>query len=305
MACDYDAAEEQAHANEMHSLEFFLEDKVEGGVVGQTRKIMAETLSKGRLDSFLRNFGIKLIDDESIELLTEQIVFGNIDNLLASVSEGATNFALGATYNESVLQLVKDMGVDARPLRLDLTTARQKYAASANVAGFGTRAITSDMSEASLVGYLLRVSFYGNDELGSLALANADLPEDQVLRILTDWLKSSRGMRLKKEATAVNDLDVDDIKYATEVYNRAKQLVTRRDGTSINTELLNKIRQVDPSAPLGKGVTTYTITGKLGLDDVRNMNIDDLPAEYVGPELVPVVEDTQRTSSIVKNGCIS
>jgi hypothetical protein len=299
-ALTYDAK----RASELRTKIADLEDKIEGGVVGQTRKIMAETLSKGRLDSFLRNFGIKLIDDESIELLTEQIVFGNIDNLLASVSEGATNFALGATYNESVLQLVKDMGVDARPLRLDLTTARQKYAASANVAGFGTRAITSDMSEASLVGYLLRVSFYGNDELGSLALANADLPEDQVLRILTDWLKSSRGMRLKKEATAVNDLDVDDIKYATEVYNRAKQLVTRRDGTSINTELLNKIRQVDPSAPLGKGVKTYTITGKLGLDDVRNMNIDDLPAEYVGPELVPVVEESQRTYNIVKNGWV-
>jgi hypothetical protein len=299
-ALTYDAK----RAGELRTKIADIESKIEGGVVGQTRQIMAQALTKGRLDSFLRNFGIKLIDDESIELLTEQIIYGNVDNLLASVSEGATNFALGATYNESVLQLVKDMGVDARPLRLDLTTARKKYAASASTAGFGTRAITSDMSESSLVGYLLRVSFYGNDEFGSLALANVDLPEDQAIRILTDWLKSPRGMQLKKEATAVNDLELDDIKYATEVYTRAKQLVTRRDGKSINTELLNKIRQVDPSAPLGKGVKTYTITGKLGLDDVRDMNIDDLPAEYVGPELVPVVEEAQRTSSIVKNGWV-
>jgi hypothetical protein len=265
---------------------------------------MAETLAKGRLDSFLRNFGIKIIDDESIELLTEQIIYGNIDNLLASVSEGASNFALGATYNESVLQLVKDLGVDARPLRLDLTTARKKYAVSASKAGFGTQAITSDMSESSLVGYLLRLSFYGNDELGSLALANADLPEDQAIKLLTDWLKSSRGVKLKKESIAVNDLEVDEIKYATEVYNRAKDLVKRRDGQSINTELLNKIRQVDPSSPLGKGIKTYTITGKLGLDDVRNINIDDLPAEYVGPELVPVVEESQRTYNLMKNGWV-
>lgn len=299
-ALTYDAK----RAGELRTKIADIESKIEGGVVGQTRQIMAQALTKGRLDSFLRNFGIKLIDDESIELLTEQIVFGNIDNLLASVSEGATNFALGATYNDSVLQLVKDMGVEARPLRLDLTTARNQYAASASTAGFGTRAITSDMSEASLVGYLLRVSFQGNDELGSLALANVDLPEDQVIRILTDWLKTPRGLQLKKEATALNDVEFDDIKYATEVYNRAKDLVTRRDGKSINTELLDKIRQVDPSAPLGKGVKTYTITGKLGLDDVRNMNIDDLPAEYVGPELVPVVEGAQRTSSIVKNGWV-
>jgi len=291
-------------ADELRTKIADIEGKIEGGVVGQTRQIMAQALTKGRLDSFLRGFGIKLIDDESIEILTEQIVFGNIDNLLASVSEGATNFALGATYNESVLQLVKDLGVEARPLKLDLTTARKQYAASASVAGFGTRAITTDMAESSLVGYLLRLSFYGNDEFGSLALANVDLPEEQAIRILTDWLKTPRGIQLKKEATAVNDLELDDIQYATEIFTRAKALVTTRDGKSINTKLLNKIRQVDPSTPLGKGVKTYTITGKLGLDDVRGMDIDDLPMEYVGPELVPVVEEAQRTSNIIKNGWV-
>jgi cysteine desulfurase len=44
-----------------------LEDKIEGGVAGQVRKILAESLSKGKIDTFLRQFGIKMIDDESIE----------------------------------------------------------------------------------------------------------------------------------------------------------------------------------------------------------------------------------------------
>jgi len=281
-----------------------LEDKIQGGVAGQTRKILAESLSKGKIDTFLRQFGIKVIDDESIEILTEQIIYGNIDNLLAEVSEGGMNFAIGATYNESVLQLVKDLGVDVRPLRLDLTTATKQYRASANVAGFGTRAITSDKSEASLIGYLLRLRFYGNDELGSLALANADLPDDQAMKILVDWLRTSRGKQLKSEATAVNELDTDDIKYAREVLTRAKQLVTKRGDGNINTNLLNKIREYDPSAPLGKSVNTYTISGKLGLDDVRDVDLQDLPLEYVGPELVPVVEESQRTYNLMKNGWV-
>ena len=281
-----------------------LEDKIQGGVAGQTRKILAESLSKGKVDTFLRQFGIKVIDNESIEILTEQIIYGNIDNLLAEVSEGGMNFATGATYNESVLQLVKDLGVDVRPLRLDLTGAVKQYKASANVAGFGTRAITSDKSEASLVGYLLRLKFYGNDELGSLALANVDLPEGQAIQILLNWIRSPRGQQLKSEATAVNELDVDDITYVREVYNRAKQLVTRRKDGEINKELLDKIREYDPSAPLGKGINTYTISGKLDLDDVRNINLEDLPAEYVGPELVPVVEESQRTYNIMKNGWV-
>ena len=281
-----------------------LENKIQGGVAGQTRKILAESLSKGKIDTFLRQFGIKIVDDESIELLTEQIIYGNIDNLLAEVSEGGMNFATGATYNESVLQLVKDLGVDVRPLRLDLTTATKQYKASANVAGFGTRAITSDKSESSLIGYLLRLRFYGNDELGSLALANVDLPDDQAMQILLGWLRSSRGKQLKSEATAVNELDVDDIRYAREVLQRAKELVTRRKDGTINKQLLDKIRTYDPSSPLGKGVNTYTIQGKLDLDDVRNIDLGDLPAEYVGPELVPVVEESQRTYNIMKNGWV-
>ena len=281
-----------------------LEDKIQGGVAGQTRKILAESLSKGKIDTFLRQFGIKVIDDESIDILTEQIIYGNIDSLLAEVSEGGMNFATGATYNESVLQLVKDLGVDVRPLRLDLTTASKQYKASANVAGFGTRAITSDKSEASLIGYLLRLRFYGNDELGSLALANADLPDDQAMNVLLGWLKTSRGKQLKSEATAVNELDTDDIRYAREVLTRAKELVTKRGDGDINKKLLDKIREYDPSAPLGKGVKTYTISGKLGLDDVRGIDLQDLPAEYVGPELVPVVEESQRTYNLMKNGWV-
>jgi hypothetical protein len=298
-AVTYDAKKSKELLDKIYKLE----EKIEGGVAGQTRQILAESLSKGRIDGFLRNFGIKMIDDESIELLTEQIIYGNIDNLLAEVSEGGMNFASGATYNETVLQLVKDLGVDARPLRLDLTTASKKYTISANQAGFGTRAITSDKSESSLVGWLLRLSFYGNDELGSLALANVDIAEDKAIQLLLNYIRSPKGMQLKKEATAISELEIDDLVYAREVYNRAKELVTQRKDGLINKELLNKIRTLDPDAPLGD-TDTYLITGKLGLDDVRDMDIENMPREYVGPELVPVVEEAQRTSNIIKNGWV-
>jgi len=280
-----------------------VEEKIEGGVAGQTRQILANALSKGKIDNFLRNFNIKLIDDESIDILKDQIIYGDIDNLLSSVSEGGMNFASGATYNETVLQLVKDLGVGVQPLRLDLTTATKKYTQSANIAGFGTRAITSDKSEASLIGWLLRVSFYGNDELGSVALANVDLPEDKAIQIILNWLRSPKGQQLKKEATAVSDLKIDDITYAQRVYKNAKDLVTQRKDGEINTTLLNKIRQLDPDKPLGD-TDSYIITGKLGLDDVQNMDIEDLPLEFVGPELVPVVDASERTSSLIQNGWV-
>ena len=280
-----------------------VEERIEGGVAGQTRQILAEALSKGKIDRFLRNFNIKMIDDESIDILKDQIIYGDIDNLLSSVSEGGMNFASGATYNETVLQLVKDLGVGAQPLRLDLTTATRQYTQAANIAGFGTRAITSDKSESSLIGWLLRLSFYGNDELGSIALANVDLPEDKAIGILVNWLKTPKGQQLKKEATAVSDLKIDDITYATKVYQNAKDLVTKRGDKKINVDLLNKIRQLDPNKPLGD-TDSYVITGKLGLDDVQNIDIEDMPLEYVGPELIPVVDADKRTSSLIQNGWV-
>jgi hypothetical protein len=280
-----------------------VEESIEGGVAGQTRIVLANALSRGKIDNFLRNFNIKLIDDETIDILKDQIIYGDIDNLLSSVSEGGMNFASGATYNETVLQLVKDLGVGAQPLRLDLTTATRQYTQAANVAGFGTRAITSDKSEASLIGWLLRLSFYGNDELGSVALANVDLPEDKAIQILVNWLRSPKGQQLKKEATAVSDLKIDDLTYATRVYQNAKDLVTQRKDGKINTDLLNKIRQLDPDKPLGD-TDSYVITGKLGLDDVQNIDIEDMPLEYVGPELIPVVDADKRTSSLIQNGWV-
>ena len=277
---------------------FDIQDKVQGDIVGQTRRIMAESLSRGKIDNFLRQFGIKIIDDETIELLTEQVIFGNVDSFFAGVSEGATNFATGATYNESVLQLVKDLGVGVRPLRLDLSIAKNKYTVAANKAGFGARAITSDKSESSLVGYLQRLSFYGNDELGSLALANVDLPEADAIELIRNWLRSPKGQKLKSEAQAIDLTNLDDITYAREVYNRARELVTKRGDQKINLDLLNKIRTFDDDT------NQYIISGKLGLDDVQNVDINDLPLEYVGPELIPVVEESQRTPNLIKNGWV-
>ncbi len=277
---------------------FDLQDKVQGEIVGQTRKIIAESLTRGKIDTFLRQFGIKIINDKELELLTEQVLYGNIDSFFAGVSEGASNFATGATYNESVLQLVKDLGVGVRPLRLDLSLSKNKYTEAANKAGFGARAITSDKSESSLVGYLQRLSFYGNDELGSLALANVDLPESEAIDLIRNWLKSPKGQKLKSEAQAIDLTELDDITYAREVYNRAKELVTKRGDQKINLDLLNKIRTFDDDT------SQYVISGKLGLDDVQNIDINDLPLEYVGPELIPVVEESQRTPNLIKYGWV-
>jgi predicted MarR family transcription regulator len=72
------------------------------------------------------------------------------------------------------------------------------------------------------------------------------LPEEQALKLILNYLRSPRGKKLKSEATAFDGNDIDDITYAREVYNRAKELITKRKDGKVNTELLNQDSSIRP-----------------------------------------------------------
>jgi hypothetical protein len=276
-----------------------LENKLQGGIVEQTRRVLAEALTQGRLYRFTRRLGLKPISDDEIDLLTDQIIFGDIENLFSVVSEGGFNFASGADYIESAMDLVKSTGARQGELRLDIDAVRKNYSVAANRLGFRAIGLTTE-SEASLISYLLRVSFYSNDELGSIAVANlADdvAGESAAIQKIFDWLKTDKGQKLMKEARLSTEENIDELRYAQIVYNRAKEIFTRRDNGQLNTELLDKIRVFDP-------VKQETIvSGKIGLDDLPD-DENLLPAAFVGPELVPIAEAGNVTSSFMKNGWV-
>lgn len=276
-----------------------LENDLQGGLVEQTRRVLAEALTQGRVYRFANRFGLKPIGDDEVEFLTEQIIYGDIENLFSVVSEGGFNFASGADYIESAMDLVKSTGAKQGELRLDIDAVRKKYSVAANKRGFRAIGLTTE-SEASLISYLLRISFYSNDELGSLAVANlADdaVGESAAIKKIFDWLKTDKGQKLMKEARLSTEENIDELRYAQIVYNRAKEIFTRRDNGKLNTELLDKIRVYDP-------VKQETIvSGKIGLDDLPD-DENLLPAAFVGPELVPLAEAGNVTSSFMKNGWV-
>ena len=92
-----------------------------------------------------------------------------MENLLGVVSEGGFNFATGGDFLTSAVEFTRKHGVRSAALRI--TGPRQQYTAAQGRRGFKTLAVT-DQDEASLVAYLLRISYVSNDELGSLAVAN-------------------------------------------------------------------------------------------------------------------------------------
>ena len=272
--------------------------EIAGGPEEEVRKIMAEALSAGRVQKFAKSLGISKLDDAALNDLTEQVLYGDVENLLSIVSEGGFNFASGANYVDASFDLAKTLGVKQAELRLDLGGLKNRYAKAAASRGFTEIGLTPN-NEASLIAWALRISFYGNDELGSIALANiSDNPDEAIKAVnaIKGWLSDPKNAQVLKDArlSAGKQLTIDD--YAKTVYNRAKAIVTGRNG-KVNTNLLDKIRTFDAD------LDRYVISGKLSLDDLPD-NIDEIPASVVGPELVPVSDVNNYTSPLMQKGWV-
>lgn len=273
-----------------------LRKEISGGVEREVRSIMAEALTTGRVQRFAKKTGLSKLDSEGLELLTEQVLYGDVDNLLAIVSEGGFNFAAGSNYIDSSFDLARNLGVKQAELRLDLDGLKTKYGVAAGRRGFTDIGLVPS-NEASMISWALRISFYGNDELGSIALANIDDPV-KAINGLKNWLRDPDNAQVLKDArlSAGKQLSVDE--YANIVYERAKAIVTGRNGKT-NVDLLNKIRTYDPD------LDRYVISGKLTLDDLPDADqIDMIPAAVVGPELVPVAEAGNYTSPLMQKGWV-
>lgn len=268
-----------------------IEKGVKGGVVGQTRQIVASALTEGKVNRLRAKFGLEPINKEEADLLAEQVIYGNIDNVLADVSEGGFNFATGNDYVSSARNLVRSLGVRTHDLGID-PTATARFVKKAGERGYKAQAV-SPGDEASMVTWLMRIGYYANDKLGGIAVANLD-DEARAIREMLDWVNNTKqGQKFLKDARLQNDMDARGIVQLA--YNRAKEVFVKNDGKTLNIELLNKIRTFDEES--GK----YAITGKLSLDDLPTEELDT-PALVVGPTLVPAVEPGQYAQSLMTNG---
>jgi hypothetical protein len=274
-----------------------LSKEVEGGVFQQTQQIFARALTEGRINTFRKQLGLDIMNKESVDLLTEQVIYGDIENLMSMVSEGGLNFASGANYLDIASDFTKVMGVKSAELRLDLNGLKTKYASAAGSRGFREIGLTAN-NEASMVAWLMRISFYGNDDLGALAIANLTddvLAESQSIKKIFNYLSTPDGQKLMKDARLSAGKMIDQEEYARLVYMRTKDIFTKSVDGKLNRELLDKIRTVDSKTG------EYVVSGKLSLDDLP-VDPDDMPRTIVGPELVPVSDTSNYTSPLMQKG---
>jgi hypothetical protein len=262
-------------------------------VVEETRRIMATALTSGRVNRYREYLGKGPMFDDEAEILAEHLIYGNLDNSVALISEGGFNFAAGADYVTTATLFTKSHGVRSEKLIIDDPKAK-KYSRVRGERGY-TNVPIGPENEASLLSWLMRIGYYANDEVGAIAIANLD-DKARAIEELLNYMKNNEQFRKLAQLEARG---VTDAEHAEIIYLRAREIFeTRRVGKDglkeINLDLLNKIRYKDADGKWG-------ISGQLGLDDLPKMS-DDVPEYAIGPNLVPVADAGNYTASLMTAG---
>ena len=255
------------------------------GSLKDARLITARALNEGKLNSFFGRVGVSKLNQEERELLAEQILHGDLDNALMDVVEGGKNAFAGTDYTTRVINFTRENGVRTTDLKF---TIPDNWRKKKGVPGFTQMEPLAD--EATKIAWLMRIGYYANDELGSIAVANLDKPEIAVGKII-DWLSDPKNEKVAK-AFRWKDNGISQEQHAQKIVDSAKQLFSNK-ADDINYDLLNKVRTFENGE--------WKISGKLSLDELPT-KYEDAPKYIVGPSLIQVSDSDNYTASLIEKG---
>jgi hypothetical protein len=258
------------------------------GDVKKIREIMANALNEGKMARFYGRTGLGKFTAADREALAEQIKHGDLDNALMDVVEGGKNSFTGVDSYTRTLNFARKNKVRTEELKYNLPKNISRAKGSRGM----TRMAPLSSTETE-VAWAMRIGYYSNDKLGGIAVANLD-KEDVAVAKLFAWLDDKGNEKLVK-SFRLEENNISKEEHAQRIYDAAKQLFVKRDGKTINLDLLGKVRKYDPETG------AYKITGEISLDDLPN-SIDDVPEYILGPQLVAVSDTGNYASSIMEWG---
>ena len=258
-----------------------------GGTLKAARVITARAINEGKLNSFFGAVGLSKLNKKERALLSEQIIHGDLNNALADVVEGGKNAFAGTDYTSRAVNFTREHGVRTAELKFDLP---ENWAKERGRAGFTRMAPLAN--EGTKISWAMRIGYYSNDELGGIAVANLD-NEDLAVRKIVDWLSDPANKKVS-DSFRWKDNNVTQEGHARKIVASAKQIFQKEDET-LNLDLLSKVRSFN------KETGEWQISGKISLDDLPT-NEADVPKYILGPNLIPVSESGNYTSSLLEKG---
>ena len=258
-----------------------------GGTLKAARVITARAINEGKLNSFFGSVGLKKLNKQERALLSEQILHGDLNNALADVVEGGKNAFAGTDYTSRAVNFTREHGVRTAELKFDLP---ETWAKERGRAGFTRMAPLAN--EGTKISWAMRIGYYSNDELGGIAVANLDNEKVAVAKIV-EWLSDPANKKVA-DSFRWKDFNVTQEQHAQKIVASAKQIFEKENG-DLNLDLLSKVRSFN------KETGEWGISGKISLDDLPT-NEADVPKYILGPNLIPVSESGNITSSLLEKG---
>lgn len=261
------------------------------GDTKKIREIVATALNEGKIARFNERAGLASLTKADKDILAEQIRFGDLDNAFADVVEGGRQAFTGIdSYNRTV-NFTRKNKVRSAELKYELPSNFRRARG-----GRFKEMVPTIADESTLVAWLMRIGYYSNDRLGSIAVANlADdaAGEIKAVQKIFQWLDNPKHADLVS-AFRLEENGISKQEHAQRIYDAAKQLFVKRDGT-LNKTLLDKVRVIDDTTGELK------VGGALSLDDLPKIDAD-MPTHIVGPSLVPVSDSDNYATSIMEWG---
>jgi hypothetical protein len=256
------------------------------GDIKVIREITARALNEGKLARFNARVGLGKISQEERELLAEQIKYGDLDNALMDVVEGGKNAFTGVDQYNKAIALTRKNKVRTAELQYDMGAGFRR---AKGTKGFDE--IKPDVvNEASLVSWVMRIGYYANDALGGIAIANLR-NEKVALEKIMKWMDEHPEIMSQAR---MEERGISQAEHAKRLFESAKQLFVKRDGVTINDDLLSKVRTLGDDGE-------YRVSGQLGLDDLPTNNAD-MPDYIIGPQLVSISDSGNYSASLMEWG---
>jgi hypothetical protein len=256
------------------------------GDIQQIREITANALNEGKMVRFYNRVGLGKFSSEDRALLSEQIKYGDLDNALEDVVEGGRNAFTGIDQYTKTIAHTRKNKVRTAELQYDMGAGFRR---AKGAKGFDE--IKPDVvNEASLVAWVMRIGYYANDALGGIAIANLRDEPTAIKKIMT-WMDEHPEIMSQAR---MEERGVSQAEHAKRLFDSAKQLFVKRDGVTINDDLLSKVRTVGDDGE-------FRISGQLGMDDLPTNNAD-MPDYIIGPQLVSISDSGNYAASLMEWG---
>ena len=242
----------------------------------EVRSVMAEAVLR-------RKLAYKL-DKESADIIANVAKYGDLDSLLADVSEGAKNAVRGNSRYSNIADDVSRFG------KLEAITIDGK----AYKRSVGDKAFTQFnpvASEQSKVSWLFQLGVMTNDDLGRVAIRYL---EDDVTAVdeMVKFLKNLPAQ--EKKRFQLYSKNVDERIHAQRAYIAVRNLFSDKNG-KINRELLDKVKKTDKDGYV-----------KVSAKELKLVDLPDDPKlapEFIsGPTLVPVADSDNFVAALYDKG---